>query len=44
MISMVDYNPKYLNQQTLRALEGRATIRVDRGSIPPYLLALGRPP
>lgn len=44
MISMVDYNPKHLNQQALRALEGRETIRVDRGSIPPYLLVLGRPP
>ncbi|CAH0048996.1 unnamed protein product [Clonostachys solani] len=44
MISMVDYNPKHLNQQTLRALEGRATIRVGRDSIPSYLFLGGRPP
>ncbi|VUC32008.1 unnamed protein product [Clonostachys rosea] len=44
MISMVDYNPKHLNQQALKALEGRATIVVGRDSIPAYLFPGGRRP
>ncbi|CAG9998172.1 unnamed protein product [Clonostachys byssicola] len=43
MISMVDHNPKHLNPEALKALEGRAKF-VSTGSIPPYLLALCKPP